>query len=230
MNDGGATDFLKKRERIRHKTVGNVSDEATGKQEDVVGGGEREGGAGGGGQARGWGDVVEDGMPSQGWQERLAAAMRGVHQRAGGGHARGDGGLQDEAMGTAKHEQAGGQAHGDGGHDDAGGELVAEDAGDGEGEAGVRTMVRKTDPKAPTAEERKEHELTHLPFRSWCRHCIRGRGKEESCPRKVRDENDIPEVHLDYMFMGGRTGGANLSSPGGTREGFQSDPRHGGTT
>ena len=62
--------------------------------------------------------------------------------------------------------------------------------------------MRKTDPKAPTAEERKEHELTHLPFRSWCRHCIRERGKEEKCPRKVRDENGIPEVHLDYMFMG----------------------------
>ena len=27
-------------------------------------------------------------------------------------------------------------------------------------------------------------------------------GKEESCPRTKRDENGIPELHLDYMFMG----------------------------
>jgi hypothetical protein len=32
-------------------------------------------------------------------------------------------------------------------------------------------------PKAPTKAEREEHEATHLPFRSWCTHCLRGRGR-----------------------------------------------------
>ena len=50
-----------------------------------------------------------------------------------------------------------------------------------EEEYGLRKTERKQDPREPSAEERIEHEKTHLPFRSWCRHCVRGRGKEEAC-------------------------------------------------
>ena len=32
------------------------------------------------------------------------------------------------------------------------------------------------DPGMPTDRERREHMLTHIPFRSWCEHCVRGRG------------------------------------------------------
>ena len=39
-----------------------------------------------------------------------------------------------------------------------------------------RNPMNKQDPKEPTKVEREEHEKTHLPFRSWCRHCVRGRG------------------------------------------------------
>ena len=31
-------------------------------------------------------------------------------------------------------------------------------------------------PTQPTLKEIQEHVLTHLPPRSWCRHCLRGRG------------------------------------------------------
>ena len=41
-------------------------------------------------------------------------------------------------------------------------------------EAGMRRPERKAAPEEPA-----EHMLTHIPFRSWCRHCVRGRGKEE---------------------------------------------------
>ena len=34
-----------------------------------------------------------------------------------------------------------------------------------------------TDPGQPSRAEREQHELTHIPFRSWCPHCVRGRGK-----------------------------------------------------
>ena len=30
----------------------------------------------------------------------------------------------------------------------------------------------------PSQEEVEKHNLTHLPFRNWCPHCMRGRGKE----------------------------------------------------
>ena len=57
---------------------------------------------------------------------------------------------------------------------------VAEESEEEEEQAGeVRRPRKVLDPREPTEEERKEHELTHLPFRNWCGHCIRGRGKEE---------------------------------------------------
>ena len=57
------------------------------------------------------------------------------------------------------------------------------------------------DPLMPRDAEVREHKLTHLPFRSWCRHCVRGRGKE--MPHfKTKDERGVPEFHLDFAFMG----------------------------
>lgn len=54
----------------------------------------------------------------------------------------------------------------------------------------------------PTEEEVKEHYLRcHMPYRSWCHHCIRGRGKEREHGRRAEEEQQgIPEYHLDYCF------------------------------
>ena len=81
---------------------------------------------------------------------------------------------------------------------------------DAEEEYGERKPQRVQDPKPPTKEERKEHEMTHMPFRSWCRHCVRGRGKEEPC-RAAGEEPREPEVHVDFMFMGEESGGKVLT-------------------
>ena len=43
--------------------------------------------------------------------------------------------------------------------------------------------------------------MTHLPFLSWCGHCIKGRGREEDCRKATQEERRVPEVHLDCMFM-----------------------------
>ena len=66
-----------------------------------------------------------------------------------------------------------------------------------------RTMRKLQDPKLPSKAEVEAHNLNHLPFRSWCRHCVRGRGEEEP-HRKVggREEGAMPEVHLDFAFPG----------------------------
>ncbi len=60
---------------------------------------------------------------------------------------------------------------------------------------------KKQGPKEPKKEERKDHELTHVPFRSWCRHRVRERGKEEAC---IQFEIDpaVAYIHLEFMFMG----------------------------
>ena len=52
-------------------------------------------------------------------------------------------------------------------------EIVFEDAQ----ESGVRKPTRTADPTLPTEADVRDHELTHLPYRSWCRHCVRGRGE-----------------------------------------------------
>ena len=58
-----------------------------------------------------------------------------------------------------------------------------------------------TDPRMPRAEEVAEHEKTHLPFRNWCRHSVQGWGKEAP-HHKQSGEPCVPDVHLDFMFLG----------------------------
>ena len=74
---------------------------------------------------------------------------------------------------------------------------------DGEEEAGSRIPLKAADPKLPCAEEVETHNLTHLPYRSWCPHCVRGKGKTMD-HRKAGREKMIPEVHVDYCFMGSK--------------------------
>ena len=54
--------------------------------------------------------------------------------------------------------------------------------------------------------------MTHLPFRSWCRHCVMVKGREEDCRKTMEEERQVPEVHLDSMFMGEEKVGKTLAS------------------
>ena len=53
-------------------------------------------------------------------------------------------------------------------------------------EFGVRNPRKLLDPKLPTEKEVEEHNLTHLPYRNWCPHCVAGKGKAASHFKKVR--------------------------------------------
>ena len=55
----------------------------------------------------------------------------------------------------------------------------------------------------PTKQEKDEHERTHVPFRSWCEHCVRGQASEDkhSTVKGVNAEEEIPRVILDYCFF-----------------------------
>ena len=74
----------------------------------------------------------------------------------------------------------------------------------GETEAGRIATERMLDPILPSREEVEEHEKTHLPYRNWCRRCVRGKGTEVSCRRQ--DEPDVPEFHMDYALVGDERG------------------------
>ena len=72
---------------------------------------------------------------------------------------------------------------------------------DGDEEFGERKTKRMPDPRLPSKEEQEEHALTHVPFRSWCRHCVRGRAEECGHFKKDEEVRGV-EVHMDYCFPG----------------------------
>ena len=83
-----------------------------------------------------------------------------------------------------------------------------------EAEQGDAKVKEATEPNLPSAEEIKKHNLTHLPYRNWCSHCVMGRGKEDPHHRvKTDNSNDDDEVEgkpviqLDYMQLKSKTGG-----------------------
>eukprot|EP00973_Karenia_brevis_P093377 12417059-Karenia_brevis.AAC.1 len=49
----------------------------------------------------------------------------------------------------------------------------------------IRAARPQATPRAPTYKEWRAHMLTHLPYRSWCAHCVRGKKKE---PRAYEKE------------------------------------------
>ena len=59
-------------------------------------------------------------------------------------------------------------------------------------------------PYTPSKQERLEHELTHVPFRSWCPHCVGGKAVamgHYGRRSEVEDERRIPVIGLDYAFL-----------------------------
>ena len=46
-------------------------------------------------------------------------------------------------------------------------------------EEGRKPIFRKN-PDAPSREEIREHMKTHIPFRNWCIHCVRGRSRNDA--------------------------------------------------
>ena len=72
-----------------------------------------------------------------------------------------------------------------------------------EQERGTRKLV---DPRLPTEEERLEHEKTHIPYRNWCPHCVRGRGKDLDHRKGLEEERGLSEFSFDYCFPGDEFG------------------------
>ena len=91
------------------------------------------------------------------------------------------------------------------------GELVAPARSqDGPGKVkrggGGARMRSLGDPRLPSSKEVEEHYLTHVPYRNWCPHCIRGRGKDLDHRRALDDERKIREFSFDYCFPGDEKG------------------------
>ena len=79
---------------------------------------------------------------------------------------------------------------------------VDEDIEEGaEEEAEVQRPLR--DPGMPTRREVLEHNLTHMPPRPWCPHCVKGKGKDTPSLtlKGTFAESLVPRVRLDYCFL-----------------------------
>jgi hypothetical protein len=74
-------------------------------------------------------------------------------------------------------------------------------------EHGKRRTRPMLDPKLPSEAEVQQHRLTHMPYRNWCPHCVRGRGREmDHKKRQDNEEPTVPEYHMDYCFPGDEGG------------------------
>ena len=62
--------------------------------------------------------------------------------------------------------------------------------------------MRRCAPRGPPDAERRAHEIHHMPYRSWCEYCVRGRGKESPHLSRYEQADDgIPVVQMDYAFL-----------------------------
>jgi len=82
------------------------------------------------------------------------------------------------------------------------GSLPEEDEGAIEASEEKRGVIKMMDPRQPSEEERRDHNLTHLPYRNWCQHCVKGRGREADHKKLKEQSEGLHELHFDYMFMG----------------------------
>ena len=83
------------------------------------------------------------------------------------------------------------------------GENQDEDQQGGEESGEVQASRKVSQPRAPSAEERREHELTHCPYRCWCEHCVRGQGSEykHSTVMGSNAGSEVPRAFVDDCFL-----------------------------
>ena len=85
-------------------------------------------------------------------------------------------------------------------HDDTTIEL--EDEAE-EAEEEARKVKLAASPYVPTAKEVDEHNVTHLPFRSWCHQCVKGKARNKShFKNKEAKDYKVRHVVVDYAFLG----------------------------
>ena len=67
-----------------------------------------------------------------------------------------------------------------------------------------RKTRSKRIPDLVSEQEYKDHMMTHLPFRSWCDHCVAGKSRVDSHPlREARKcKGEVPRFCVDYCFLG----------------------------
>ena len=68
---------------------------------------------------------------------------------------------------------------------------------DEEQQQGTRAKAVQA-PKQPTPQEILEHNVTHLPYRSWCPICVQSRGRQNNHPKQ---HSKLPIIQLDFGYI-----------------------------
>ena len=73
------------------------------------------------------------------------------------------------------------------------------------------------DPCKPTRKEIEEHLPLHYPFRSWCKHCLRGKGvagphRKRNAEDKEFSKGRVPTISIDHCFLGDEDEDAGAAS------------------
>ena len=78
-------------------------------------------------------------------------------------------------------------------------------------------------PTQPSKAEIERHNKTHIPFRSWCPHCVRGRAM--NCPhqRIQNRKSEVPVISMDYMYTHESLADRRARKAGEQRERSQTD-------
>ena len=63
----------------------------------------------------------------------------------------------------------------------------------------VEPIKHAIDPGQPTATQVEDHRKTHLPFRSWCKWCVLGRGR--GLQHRKSGTSSVPVIGMDYFFL-----------------------------
>ena len=93
------------------------------------------------------------------------------------------------------------------------GEASMGEEGAGRGEEEAREVRAPSVPATPSKEEVMQHRLKHHPYRSWCPHCVRGKGREDRHTGSSQKDDfyGVPKIASDYFYIGQRR-------PGGRQE------------
>ena len=82
-------------------------------------------------------------------------------------------------------------------------DIKSHDA-DSEGEMpdeGVMPKV-KVSSEMPSKEDIDSHMVTHIPYRPWCDHCVRGRAVNDHHQKGISMESSVSVISADYAYFG----------------------------
>ena len=100
--------------------------------------------------------------------------------------------IEEELYGEAVNTEASGAEMGGGRRDEPHEDSAEEDCG---------PKRVAPDPGMPTQSEIDDHNVDHLPFRSWCVPCVEGRAAGEQHRRSDGVASQVSKFAFDYMFV-----------------------------